>query len=157
MRRGYVLLPLTRGVNAKIDPEMAEHLSQWNWCANPTKSGFYAQRKESGKTVYLHRFVAEADDGEVVDHINGDTLDNRQMNLRVTSQSENMRNVSSRRASASGFLGVYPRNGRFIARIKIDGRHEFIGTFDTAEQAAEAYDARAMEIDPHTRGLNKAA
>lgn len=151
----FVLLPLSRGQFAKIDPDMEADLSQWSWSVNPTRSGFYAHRQITvmGKRrkEYMHRRIAGAGKDEYVDHVNGDTLDNRRCNLRVGTQSENMHNA--RRSSNRQHAGVYRRGDRFIARAKDNGRHLWLGTFKTEAEASAAYDAFKMGIGSE-RGLN---
>lgn len=91
------LLPL--GLDAKdgyavVDKRFA-HLDKYNWhCINPRKDNRYryAQARIDGKTVLLHRLVADTPDGLVTDHVNHDTLDNRRANLLVCTPSENRMN-----------------------------------------------------------------
>lgn len=75
-----------------------------------------------------------------IDHINGVRSDNRAANLRVVDQiknSQNMRRPGSR--NTSGFLGVSKRRGRWRAIIRFDGKTKQIGTFDSPQEASEAY------------------
>lgn len=94
------------------------------------------------KRIYLHRIIVKAGSGEIVDHINGDPLDNRRCNLRVVTQHINMQN-SSRRLHArntSGYRGVFwdKRKQKWMARAKLSGHQYFIGYYDTVEQAGNA-------------------
>lgn len=92
-----VLIPLTKGLFARVSPEDA-NLGTRNWQAYKGKSGFYALGKVSlggkkQKTISLHRaVVGMMPSGCVVDHINGDTLDCRRENLRATNKTVNNRN-----------------------------------------------------------------
>lgn len=97
-----------------------------------------------GKMLSAHRVCACLyfgvwPDGDV-DHINGDTSDNRLVNLRVVTKSQNQRNQKLSRASTTGFGGVtfYRKTGRFRAQVKIGGRSIHLGEFETAEEAAAA-------------------
>jgi hypothetical protein len=76
-----------------------------------------------------------------IDHRNGDRADNRIANLRECSRAENARNVTSR--NPSGFKGVRRDDSRWRASITVNGKRIHLGTFDTAEKAAAAYDKAA--------------
>jgi hypothetical protein len=75
----------------------------------------------------------------MVDHINGDTLDNRKLNLRNVTKIQNSYNRKLNSNSSTGFKGVYKRYNRYTARISVNGIRKFLGDFDTPEQAYEAY------------------
>ncbi|MBO9380060.1 hypothetical protein GG804_25150 [Sphingomonas histidinilytica] len=112
------------------------------------------QRRDGKRVVYcsssngfesLHRRLIGVADGIVVDHRNGDTLDNRRANLRACSIAQNNRNTALSRRSRTGFKGVLPRRGAFRAYGTVQGKHHHIGMFSTAEDAARAYDAFARQ------------
>jgi hypothetical protein len=94
----------------------------------------------------LHRVVTAAPDGLVVDHINGDTTDNRRENLRVCTNAENLRNRRIHKNNKAGIKGVYRDRNKFRAQISFERRQIHIGTFDTAEEAKSAYDKYALEL-----------
>ena len=83
-----------------------------------------------------------------VDHISGDPLDNRRRNLRLCSTSDNARNRGLRSDSQTGYKGVShrPSHGVYIARIvpRPNSKRLFLGKFETAEEAAAAYDRAAV-------------
>ena len=76
-----------------------------------------------------------------VDHINGDSTDDRYLNLRDVPTYVNLQNQRKAKSSnkSTGVLGVTRSGSRFRARIGIDGRHDDIGIFPTLEQASQAY------------------
>jgi hypothetical protein len=83
----------------------------------------------------MHRVILDAPEGSEVDHVNGDGLDNRRKNIRLVTRTENLRHQKTFRNSKSGYKGVTfnPVNGRWKATLNL-------GTFDSAEEAARAYD-----------------
>lgn len=142
----YLLVPLTRGMVAKIDAEDALLVSRYAWSANETMEGrFYAQAKdEQGKNVYLHRLILNAPSDLLADHRNHDTLDCRRFNLRLATTVQNTANCNRKR-SHSGFRGVTLRKTRFQAKIMRSGKFYHLGYFATGEEAAVAYDKAAIE------------
>jgi AP2 domain len=109
-----------------------------------------ATAKGQKRAEYLHRVILGVAPGALVDHVNGDVLDNRRSNLRACNQYENQYNVPVRPASPTGYKGVtvrrYKRGVRYEARIKSDGREMTIGFFDTAEEAGRAYEAASLSL-----------
>ncbi|MFJ8262703.1 HNH endonuclease [Rummeliibacillus sp. NPDC094406] len=87
----------------------------------------------------MHRILKQVPNGMVVDHINRNKLDNRQENLRIITQSQNMQNVRGRNTSISGLRGVsierLQEKIRWRARLKVNGKEMHLGTFDTKEEA----------------------
>lgn len=111
---------------------------KWNITKNRDK--FYLQKRTSKGLVYLHRLIVQAPPGKYVDHINENTLDNRQVNLRVCTNSANLRNGRLRANNTSGVKGVTwnARDKKWSATIKVKYRSIFLGNFTDFEQAVEA-------------------
>lgn len=86
--------------------------------------------------LYVH---GEWPNGDI-DHINGCRADNRIANLRIVSNAVNGQNrQGAQRDNKTGFLGVFKCKQRFQAQVKLNGKITHIGTFDTPEQAHQAY------------------
>jgi hypothetical protein len=134
-------IQLTCGVQTIIDDCDFHKFSKFKWRAAKTASGFYAAREvylgnKKSKAVLLHREITGCCKGFEIDHVNGDTLDNRRMNLRVCSHAENMRNRRLNRNNKSGFKGVVCHGNKWRAEIKHNGRKMHLGIFDKKEDAA---------------------
>jgi hypothetical protein len=80
-----------------------------------------------------------------IDHINGNRTDNRALNLRTCTRSQNLANSSVRRDNKIGMKGVARSGKRFVAHIGINGRKRHLGIFDTKEAAHQAYLSAASE------------
>jgi len=106
----------------------------------------YVIRGGGSRAVYLHRQITGAERGQVVDHINGNPLDNRRENLRICTQAQNTRNSRMHRNNRLGVKGVYEQGGRYRAQIRADGKKVCLGYFSTAEEAARAYAAAAQRL-----------
>jgi hypothetical protein len=103
------------------------------------------------KTYYPHRLVALAfiplEPGkDFVDHKDGHPENNSVENLRWCTQQENTRNRTINKNNTSGYKGVYKMKEKWCAQIKIDGKHIYLGNFDTAEEAAAVRSARAQQV-----------
>lgn len=101
---------------------------------------YFQKRFPDGRLYELHRLIVNAKPGEYVDHINGNTLDNRSINLRVCTNAANIRNGGIRINNKSGFNGVHwdLQRSRWVAKIKVNYRSIFLGRFNTIQEAIEA-------------------
>lgn len=110
----------------------------------------YANARVGNGVVYLHRLVMGNPDG-MVDHINGDKLDNRKANLRVVDAAGNAqnRNVFGGRYSKHRGVTRNKRTGKWIAQARLRGKQVNIGTFNTEIDAARAASAWRRQNMPH--------
>lgn len=143
-------IKLTKNKVTLIDDEDAERVLELKWHVSRSGSGIdYAghTKKIHGGVILLHRYLLDAPDGMFVDHINGDTLDNRKSNLRICTHKENLRNQRTPKNNNSGFKGVmwYKRISKWRAYIRVDKVQFHLGYFETKEDAALAYNISAIK------------
>lgn len=119
-----------------------EYQGKWSVCWNKAQGSFYCfgnVRKENGKStsIVIHRWITQSKTGFVVDHINHDTLNNTDENLRVCSYSENQQNRQGAAKSnkTSGIRGVDWVNNRWRAALRCEGKYIYVGRFDKLEDA----------------------
>ena len=142
-------IQLVGGRTAQIDDADLELVSQYLWSFEGRGRKTYAVCYLSPcQRLWMHRLLTGAGAREVVDHIDGDGLNNQRSNLRVCSNAENQRNrgkPKTRARIASRFKGVSWHNGKWRAKIVLGGKQRHLGYFAEERDAARAYDKAAEE------------
>lgn len=150
---------LTKGYTAIIDLEDYERIKDIPWQACLSHNNVYAAN--SGKGLYLHRMIMNAPKGKQVDHINGNSLDNRKSNLRICEPKQNTWNrrcdgLINGKPRTSKYKGVswYKLTQKWVALLRHEGRLYSLGYFKNEIDAAKAYDAKVKELRPEYANLN---
>lgn len=147
------VIELSKGQVAIVDDEDFERIAQYRWCTAIHGKLMYARRTVyilgSGaenpkyRTEMMHDLILPPNDGFVVDHKNGNSLDNRRQNLRYATRSQNRVNSVTNKNSTTGHNGVYYRSGRskpWCTAISIGGgKKKYIGYYATREEAISKY------------------
>lgn len=150
---------LSRGMVATVDACDYEAINQHRWYAskaNRPRDNWYAFRSDGRGTVYMHRQIMGAKKGTQVDHIDGNGLNNTRANLRLCSQSQNNAN-NTRSVGQTGYRGVeYVSDHlrKYRAVVWKNSKRINKGDFSTAEEAARARDAAALELYGEFAKLN---
>lgn len=150
-------LPLSDGNVTLVDDADFVFLSQWTWSAIKTPRGkLYVRRNRlvdgKYKNLLLHRVLMTAPDHLQVDHINGNSLDNRKGNLRLCTAGQNSANI--RKLGANPYRGVHKQGQGWIAVSSCLGKKQRRGPFLTPEEAARAYDALVLAFYGNFAMLN---
>jgi hypothetical protein len=150
-------LPLTKGYEALIDAQDVAFVEQWCWYAAESDGCVYAARTYhvDGKRVreYLHKAVTGSD--TLLDHVDGNGLNNMRTNLRPVTSSQNAMNRKLFRTNTHGVKGVswHAAKRRWTARITVDGKTKTIGYFRDILEAGEAYERAAEELHGQFRRM----
>lgn len=147
-------IDLGKGHVAIIDDEDADLVVGFKWYPMKTQEGkVYAagwKHMPPGRFfVHLHRLIANAQPGEIVDHVDRNPLNCRRNNLRRATRQQNVHNTGPRQNSrTSAYKGVFrcTHNGRFRAAITLNRKRIYLGYFDDEVDAARAYNAKALEL-----------
>lgn len=140
---------------AIVDDEDFDEISKRSWHINFHGYASYDSKKEGllrRTKILMHRKVMNITDPNIlIDHINGNKLDNRRSNLRIANRSQNAANGNKHKNNTSGYKGAsfmnVPSRGlkQWVSTITVNRKRICIGYFLTAEEAARAYDKAAKE------------
>lgn len=144
IREGEVVkIVLNNGAEAIVDAEDYEKIKDITWHYHHG----YACAYHEGHYVTMHQMILGQ---KYIDHIDRDRLNNRKTNLRPATPQQNCRNRRIRSDNQSGYKGVYYGTSAWIATIG----NVYLGSFKTPEEAARAYDKRAIQLQKEFACLN---
>lgn len=150
------------GLVALVDDEDFERLNKWDWHVGKGNRTFYARRfttntiKREGIHMHKEILICNASD-LVVDHKDGNGLNNQKNNLRIATHSQNVANRRSHKNSTSKYLGVSWNSQKKLwqAAIMTNYKTTYLGCFDIETEAAEAYNEAAKTVHGEFARLNK--
>lgn len=127
-----------------VDDDDFNFINQRRW--RLTNNGYVTSG--CGTKILMHRIIASTPPGMYTDHINGNKLDNRKVNLRVCTNQQNNWNKDKPANNKSGYTGVYwsERKQRWFAKIKENGKIRYIGSFRDIQDAATAREREAKRV-----------
>ena len=135
-----------------IDSRDYEYYNQWKWSLGQ----WGVKRSNNNRNIYLARLIMNCPSNFVVDHINGNSLDNRRSNLRICTSRENSFNSSIAKNNVSGFKGVskHKLTGKWESRIGVNRKKLHLGLFNNKRTAAMAYNIAAKKYFGEFAKLN---
>ncbi len=145
-----------------VDDDDFPFLSKYKWHNRGGKIPYFCRsvyiKGKNPKSIYVHRMIMKAKKGEVVDHIDGNTFDNRKKNLRLCTGKQNSRNrVRLNKNNTSGFKGVsfFKPTGHWMVQVMFNGKRAYTGFFKEKIEAAKKYNEIALKYYGEYAVLNK--
>lgn len=150
-------IKLSQGQWTTVDDEDYEWLNQWKWYAqwDPKTKVYYAKTtfylgmidgKQKNKSYLMHRLITGATKGEVVDHINHNTLKNEKENLRRCSVRQNAQNRSDKTSSKYPGVSWDKQCKKWRAYINIEGKRKWLKRYDEELEAAKVYEKECRKL-----------
>jgi len=143
-------ITLTNGMKTMVDDGDFNTLNAFTWTyheSNKNKQGYVVRREGSSrkrtiKRIFMARQIMNPPNGFEVDHRDRNKLNNQRYNLRICTPAQNKMNTR-KPSNETGYIGVRKNWDRFSAQIQLNGKVTYLGTFNTAREAAKAYDIAA--------------
>ncbi len=127
------------GMVALIDDEDWCLVEGLTWYVVKDHSTFYAHAHTGNTKIKSMHQIVMGGNGEMIDHIDRNGLNNQKANLRFATNSANQAN-GKHRSNKFGYRGVSQHGNGYRAQIKVNKSAIYIGSFSTPEDAARAYD-----------------
>ena len=143
------IIKTAKGQEIKVDDDDFEKLSKYTW--HVSRYVQTSEPRENGRQTrpMMHRIILNAQAGQLVDHINHDRLDNQKYNLRICDHQQNAFNSRKAKNKSSKYKGIWR------AKIRHNQNYIGLGSHETEEEAAIAYNLKAKELFGEFAYLNK--
>lgn len=140
---------------AFIDDDDYKNVSQYRWSMSAdgyAKTNVMINKKWT--TICMHRIILKTK--IILDHVDGNPLNNQKYNLRECTRGENSRNQKTRCNNTSGYKGVSwnDEKGKWVSRIHFNYKSHYIGSFNCKHEAARTYNKKALELFGEFARLN---
>lgn len=149
-------IELTRGCKAMVDDQDFDWINQYSWHCIPGKRTAYASRcyTRNGKRIHegMHTTIHG---GDMIDHIDGDGLNNQRSNLRLCTDSLNGANRRPNKGKRFKGITFMPSYKKWMARVQVQKKRFTIGFFDSEFDAAKAYNESALKAFGEYARLNE--
>lgn len=121
-------------------------VAQLNWRASVKPHTTYAICIRSGCEIRLHRLLMDATPNQLIDHEDGDGLNNRRSNLRVATSADNAHNQKAQGGKSTKGVSLHRATGKWSAQIRVNKVKQHLGLFDSQDAAQAAYNEAAKRF-----------
>lgn len=151
------IIKLSNDMELLIDNEDYELIKEYNWYFSDRYVKANLLKNNKYTTITISRIIMKVNNLQVVDHINGNTLDNQKCNLRICSLKENARNKRKLKLKTSKYKGVHwsKNTNKWRATIQINGKNKHLGLFKNEKEAANTYNNAAIKYYGEFACLNE--
>lgn len=151
-------IKLTQNKVAMVDDDDFEYLNQFKWTYYKSGHGYAGRRGKNNESILMHRDIMNVlnKNNTLIDHIDGNGLNNQKSNLRLANKSQNAFNRKKTSKNTSGYKGVTwskYANSWFVS-ITVNKRKIYLGNFKVIEDAAKAYNEAALKYHGEFAHLN---
>jgi len=148
-------IKLSPSGNAIVDDDTFDSISKFKWYLSALGYAIGGEKTKDKKAfIKMHRFIMGVDDPKIIiDHIDGDKLNNQKSNLRVATPAQNMHNSKKREGTKNRYKGVtyLPKLNLWQSRCRMNGLDIFLGHYKSEIAAAYAYNKKAIELSEFSR------
>lgn len=137
-------IALAGGQSAMVDDADHDKLEHIRWRLHTSRTKHYAKSFQRGHTIYMHRLLMDAKYGELVDHRDGNGLNNQRGNLRIATHAQN--NANRRAYPKARGITWLPGQQRWRAQIRKAGKLYRLGLHESEAAATAAYNAKAQQL-----------
>lgn len=141
-----------------VDQSDVDLISRYSWCIAKRSDKLYCAARIGGKVILMHRFLLGLSDKDnIVDHKDGNGLNNIRSNIRVCTHSQNLMNrAMGRKTRKSLFKGVYwiANRSKWLSYISVNGVRSYGGVFINQIDAARSYNQLALRLHGEFAKLN---
>lgn len=154
-----IVIPIKSKIHGEcfifIDGEDFDKVKNYHWSIQKSKNSVYARTTIKGKSINMHRLLFGFPKS-MLDHKNGNGLDNRRENIRKCTIGENGMNRKKQLCVSSVYKGVSQRkeSKKYEVSIKLNGKTIHLGTFTNEHDAGEVYNKKAVELFGEFARLN---
>lgn len=139
-----------------VDDEDYTFLLGYKWWLSKNRYTYYAVCRVGKSKMKMHRLILNCHDKDVVDHKDGNGLNNQRINLRICTKQENNFNTKKKRKNPSSkYKGLHFSGGKYNVELRKDYKKIYIGRFDNEIAAALAYNEAATKHFGEFAFLNK--